>query len=195
VNAERAARAVDDALERLQERYGSVTVQESVWRVDPAAYDATARRAAAGTVGGAGAWVRRERDGTTEALMVREADHGGWSEPAGKQEPGESLAAAACPETYEETGVECRLTGLLRAERAVHVAEGADRPPLPRLIVVFEAGYLRGEPRPRDESVDEAAWCSEFPEQLRYAGVTELPIADSADRTALREDSDRMPDL
>jgi 8-oxo-dGTP pyrophosphatase MutT (NUDIX family) len=180
VSPERAARAVDDALERLQERYGPVTVQDSEWQVDPATYDATAERAAAGTVGGAGAWVRRERDGTREALMVREADHGGWSEPAGKQEPGESLAAAACRETYEEAGVECRLTRLLRAERAIHVAEGADRPPLPRLIVVFDAEYLRGEPRPRDDGVDEAAWLSEFPEQLRYAGVTELPIADSA---------------
>lgn len=191
MNAARAARAVDDALGRLPDRYGSVTVRDSEWRVDPAAYDATARRAAAGTVGGAGAWVRRERDGTTEALMVREDEDGGWSEPAGKQEPGESLAAAGCRETYEETGVECRLTGLLRAERAVNVAEGADRPPLPRLIVVFEAEYLRGEPRPRDESVDEAAWCSEFPEQLRYSGVTDLPIVDSADGVTLREDSGR----
>jgi ADP-ribose pyrophosphatase YjhB (NUDIX family) len=181
VNAERAARAVDESLERVQERYGSVTVRDSEWRVDPAAYDATAERAAAGTVGGAGAWIRRERDGTSEALMVREADHGGWSEPAGKQEPGESLAATACRETYEETGVECRLTGLLRAERAIHVADGADRQPLPRLIVVFEAEYLRGEPQPQDESVDEAAWLSEFPEQLRYSDLTDLSIADSAD--------------
>lgn len=181
MNPERAARAVDDALERLQERYGTVAVRETEWQVGPGTYDATAERAAAGTVGGAGAWIQRERDGTTEALMVREDDHGGWSEPAGKQEPGESLAAAARRETYEEAGIECRLTGLLRAERAIHVVEGPDRPPLPRLIVVFDAEHLRGGPEPRDDGVDEAAWLSEFPEQLRYSGVTDLPIADPAD--------------
>ncbi|MFW5939897.1 MAG: NUDIX domain-containing protein, partial [Halolamina sp.] len=147
---------------------------ESEWQVEPESYDAAVERAAAGTVGGAGAWIRRERDGTTEALMVRESAHGGWSEPAGKQEPGESLADAARRETYEETGVECRLTRLLRAERAIHVAP--DRPPLPRLIVVFDAEYLRGEPRSRDESVDEVAWLSSFPDRLRYPGVAELPL-------------------
>lgn len=171
-----ATRAVNDAVVRLQERYGPVTVQESEWHVEPGTYDATAERAAAGTVGGAGAWVRRECDGTTEALMVRETDHDGWSEPAGKQEPGESLGAAACRETYEETGVECRLTGLLRAERAVHVTDGADRPPLPRLVVVFDAEHLHGEPQLRDDGVDEAGWLSEFPENRRYAGVTDLPL-------------------
>ncbi|KPN30816.1 NUDIX domain protein [Halolamina pelagica] len=176
MDTEEAARAVDDAVVRLQERWGPITVQKSEWHVDTATYDATAERAAAGTIGGAGAWVRRECGGTTEALMVRETDHGGWSEPAGKQEPGESLGAAACRETYEETGVECRLTGLLRAERAVHVTDGGDRPPLPRLIVVFDAEHLRGEPQPRDDGVDEAAWLAEFPEPLRYAGVTDLPL-------------------
>lgn len=176
MNPEQAARTVDDTLERLEARYGSAPVRNSEWHVDPNTYDATAARADAGTVGGAGAWVRRERDGTTEALMVNEADHGGWSEPAGKQEPGESLAAAACRETYEETGIECRLTGLLRVERALHVAEGAERPPLPRLIVVFDAEYLRGDPRAREDGIDEIAWHSEFPEQLRYPGVAELPL-------------------
>ncbi|NHX35708.1 MULTISPECIES: NUDIX domain-containing protein [Halolamina] len=170
------ARAVDDTLDRLEARYGTVAVTETEWHVDPATYDAAAERAAAGTVGGAGTWVRREHNGTTEALLVREADQGGWSEPAGKQEPGESLAAAACRETYEEAGIECRLTGLLRAERAVHVAAGTGRPPLPRLIVVFEAEYLRGDPRPRDGSVDEAAWLSAFPDRLRYPDVAALPL-------------------
>lgn len=65
---------------------------------------------------------------------------------------------------------------MLRAERAVHVAGGDDRPPLPRLIVVFDAEYLRGEPEPREEAIDAVAWHSEHPEELRYPGVRELPL-------------------
>jgi len=176
VTPDRASEAVDATLEQLRERFGQFPVEETTWHVEKSTYDQTAERAAAGTVGGAGAWIRRERAGETEALLVREDDHGGWSEPAGKQEPGERLGAAACRETDEETGVECRLTGLLRAERAVHVAEGENRPPLPRLIVVFDAEYLRGEPWPREAAIDAVAWHAEHPGELRYPGVSELPL-------------------
>jgi 8-oxo-dGTP diphosphatase len=180
MNTERAAGAVDDTLSRLRERYGAFHIVDTEWVVDPETYDSTAERASAGTVGGAGAWVRRECDGETAALMVREADKGGWSEPAGKQEPGESLRAAACRETYEETGVECRLTGVLRAERAVHVVDdsgdSAERPPLPRLIVVFDAEYLRGEPTAQEAGIANAAWLTEHPDEVAYPGVADLPV-------------------
>lgn len=177
MRTERPSAAVDEALARLREQFGPISVVERTWTVDEETYDQTAARAAAGTVGGAGAWIRRDRDGETEALMVRENEYGGWSEPAGKQEPGESLGAAACRETFEETGVECRLTGVLRAERAVHVTESDDQsPPIPRLIVVFDAEYLRGTPRAREAQIDDVAWHTDHPTELRYPGVATLPL-------------------
>lgn len=179
MNPERAAAAVDDSVARLRERFGPFPVEETEWVVDPETYDQTAARTTAGTVGGAGAWIRRKRNGETEALMVREAEKGGWSEPAGKQEPGESLGAAACRETREETGVECRLTGVLRAERAIHIVDDENEagvPPLPRLIVVFEGDHLRGEPMAREPDIAAAAWMNEIPENVTYPAVTDFPL-------------------
>jgi 8-oxo-dGTP diphosphatase len=184
MDPERAAAAVDDAVARLRQQFGSFPLDETEWVVPPETYDRTAARVAADTVGGAGAWVRRERNGETEALMVREAENGGWSEPAGKQEPSEHLGATACRETREETGVECRLTGVLRVERALHVDceerphpdTAMRRPPLPRLVVVFEAAHLGGEPRPQEPGIAAADWVTERPDELAYPAVAEFPL-------------------
>lgn len=56
------------------------------------------------------------RDG--RYLLVHERKHEGWYLPAGRVEPGESLAEAAVRETLEETGVEIVLEGVLRLEHA-----------------------------------------------------------------------------
>ena len=80
------------------------------------------------------------RDGD-RFLAVREAKHGqGWYLPAGRAEPGESLADAARRETLEETGVPVILEGLLKLQhtptadsarvRGIFLARPADnRPP------------------------------------------------------------------
>lgn len=175
----RARTAVDETLHGLRERYGDVSVVESDWTVDRVVYDRTVERFEAGTVGGAGAWVTRERDGSVEALVVRHEGERGWSEPAGKQEPGESLAETAVRETREETGIDCRLTGLLRAERARHVVRDLgddDRPPLPRLVVIFEADFVGGELRPEPGEIAETKWVERHPRRLKYPGVGDLPI-------------------
>ncbi len=50
-------------------------------------------------------------------LLVHERKHGQtWYLPAGRVEPGESIAAAALRETLEETGVQVELDGVLRVE-------------------------------------------------------------------------------
>jgi 8-oxo-dGTP pyrophosphatase MutT (NUDIX family) len=53
-------------------------------------------------------------------LLVEEREHGGgWYLPAGRVEPGESLAIAAQRETLEEAGIKIRLDGVLRVEHGV----------------------------------------------------------------------------
>lgn len=171
----RSARRVDRWLDRLRDRYGPVDVEETTWHVDREEYEATRERFEAGAVGGAGAWVVRGGDRGPAALMVRHRGDG-WSEPAGKHEPGETLAETAVRETREETGVDCSVTGLLRAERAVHVCQALDSDPLHRLVVVFSADYEGGEARAREEKIADVGWFAEHPEDLLYPGVADLPI-------------------
>src|SRR5207244_8580287 len=52
-------------------------------------------------------------------LLVHERKHGQlWYLPAGRVEPGETLADGALRETLEETGVRVRLEGILRVEHS-----------------------------------------------------------------------------
>lgn len=46
-------------------------------------------------------------------LLMRRADSGVWSLPAGGMEVGETPAAAVVRETYEETGIRCRAVALV----------------------------------------------------------------------------------
>lgn len=172
------ADAVDDALDRLRDDYDEVPVRRQEWAVDRETYEQTRERAAAGTVGGAGAWVRRVVDGVTEALVVRERDADGWSEPAGKQEPGERLEATARRETREETGVACEPVGVRLATRARHTH--ADRPPVDRLVVVFDAVPAATPDAtaldPDESEIDDARWVRRHPSPLRYDAVGSFPI-------------------
>jgi 8-oxo-dGTP pyrophosphatase MutT (NUDIX family) len=167
---ESSRRAVERALDSLRDRFDDVPVVEEPWDVDAATYERTLARARAGTVGGAGAWVRRD-DGAR--LMVREAGADGWSEPAGKQEPGESLVGTAVRETREETGVECRVVGVVRAAVAVHWH--GDRRPVHRLVVVFDARREGGTARTRPGEIAAVRWVHDLPDELRYPAVADFP--------------------
>ena len=89
-------------------------------------------------------------------LLVQERKHGQrWHLPAGRAEPGESLAEAAERETLEESGVKVRLTGVLRVEHS-------PSPRRARLRAVFLAeprGSTRTKQEPDDESL-RAEWVS-----------------------------------
>ena len=97
--------------------------------------------------------VVRHRD---RFLLVQERKHGQrWYLPAGRAEPGESLAEAAARETLEESGVKVRLTGVLRVEHS-------PSPRRARLRAVYLAepsGDTKTKQEPDDESL-RAEWVS-----------------------------------
>lgn len=89
-------------------------------------------------------------------LLVHERKHGQlWYFPAGRVEPGETLAEAARRETLEESGIPVALDGILRIEHSV-MPDGA------RVRVLYTAHPTTETPPksiPDDESLG-AAWVS-----------------------------------
>jgi len=59
----------------------------------------------------AGGVVVRDRDGTTEVVVVHRPKYDDWTLPKGKAYPGESDEDCAVREVEEETGLRCRLEG------------------------------------------------------------------------------------
>lgn len=171
---ERSRRRVRDALDRLKRAFGRFDVVEKTWEQAPETYEWTRDRFAAGTLGGAGAWVRNDAG---DVLLVRETDESAWSEPAGKHEPGETLEATARRETREECGVDCEVVDVRLVQHVTHAdALDPDRPPVHRLIVTFDAEYVSGEVRPREGEIAEARWWSERPDELLYSELAGFPI-------------------
>jgi ADP-ribose pyrophosphatase YjhB (NUDIX family) len=167
-------RRVETELDRLESTYGTFRCHEDEWAAPTEQYEAVRERFEAGVVGFAGVWMTNE-DG--EVLLVSDIGREGWSEPVGKQEPGERLEETALREVREETGVDCRLDGVA----LVHVlrVRDADRPSRPtvvQMVVAFDGSYLGGTPRATDERIQEVRWWSEHPESLIYDGLAELDI-------------------
>jgi 8-oxo-dGTP pyrophosphatase MutT (NUDIX family) len=99
-------------------------------------------------------------------LIVQERKHGQlWYLPAGRVEPGETLFAAACRETLEETGIPVVLEGIIRIEHTPRLGVSASR-----LRVIFVA-------RPADDSLPK-----DIPdlESLQAAWVTVKDLGDPA---------------
>ena len=212
--AERSRRRVAAALDRLERDYadfeGDAAVVEKTWHHSPGAYERVRDRFEGGTLGGAGAWTT---DDEGRVLLVRHEGETAWSDPGGKQEPGEPLEAAARRETREETGVEVKLTGIRQVHRLEIRDDGGDgddtddeggrgdggdsgdggdggdggdsgdggddgaaRPPIHRLIVIFDGEYVGGEVRPREGEIAEVKWWRERPDELLYDELAEFPI-------------------
>ena len=85
-------------------------------------------------------------------LVVHERKHGQlWYLPAGRIEPGETLAQGARRETLEETGVPVEIDGILRVEHTPHPKGTA------RLRVLFTAHPVDDTPpktQPDEESLE-----------------------------------------
>lgn len=99
-------------------------------------------------------------------LVVQETERGEpWYLPAGRVEPGETLAAAAVRETLEEAGIAVALDGILRLEHTPH-ADGTAR-----VRAIFLAHPV--DDRPPKSTPDEhslrAAW-------VKLAELAALPL-------------------
>jgi 8-oxo-dGTP pyrophosphatase MutT (NUDIX family) len=105
-----------------------------------------------------------ERDG--KFLMVEETSHGDLviNQPAGHVENGETLAAAAIRETFEETGWRTEVDCVISIYRWLAPETGETY-----FRVAFGARLLEHDPNhPLDEGIVRAIWMS--PGELRQAG-------------------------
>jgi ADP-ribose pyrophosphatase YjhB (NUDIX family) len=169
---DRVPAAVTDDLDRLRADYEEFCVHEEVVRSPAEAYDEAADPPGDGVYRFAGAWVRRDGD----VLLVRPVVDDGWASPGGRWEPGETFEETARRETREETGVECRITGVVEVRVGVH--EFGERATVPWIGPVFEAEYVAGDPERQPEEVDELRWFSEVPDpaDLVFERAAEYPV-------------------
>ncbi|MBA8794408.1 ADP-ribose pyrophosphatase YjhB (NUDIX family) [Friedmanniella endophytica] len=96
-------------------------------------------------------------DAGQRVLLVRRADDGRWSLPAGILEPGEQPGAALARELAEEACVEVRVDRLA-AVHADPVTTYPNGDQVQYLTLVFHATHLSGDPRPGDGEALEAGW-------------------------------------
>lgn len=115
-------------------------------------------------------------------LLVHERKHGGgWYLPAGRVEPGETIAAAAIRETQEEAGVPIALDGILQIERS-------PRPDGTARMRILYLGHPVDDTAPKTEPDEEslgAAWF--LPAEMRglpLRGDEVLRLVDDVERGA-----------
>jgi 8-oxo-dGTP pyrophosphatase MutT (NUDIX family) len=96
-------------------------------------------------------------DPDERVLLVRRADSGLWSLPAGILEPGEQPAVAMVREILEETGVEAEVERLLSID-ALPPSAYPNGDQVQFLDLCFRCRPLRGEARVNDDESLEVAW-------------------------------------
>ena len=94
-----------------------------------------------------------------EVLMIRRSDNDNWAVPGGAIDLGESMVEAAIRETREESGIECRITGIVGIYTdprhvILYTSNGEARQ---EFSIVLTASAVSGTPTPSDES-REVAW-------------------------------------
>lgn len=94
-----------------------------------------------------------------QILLIRRTDNDNWSLPGGAMDLGETIADAAVREVEEETGIQCKITGLLGiytnpAHLVQYTSDGEVRQ---EFTLVFTAEAIGGSPRTSDES-SEVVW-------------------------------------
>lgn len=101
------------------------------------------------------------RDSDGRVLLARHVEGENWLLPGGSIEPAELPADAALRETWEETGLVVRLTGLLGVFGGPEfVVEYRNGQRVSYVMVVFEAVVESGEPGPRSSEIQELGFFS-----------------------------------
>jgi 8-oxo-dGTP pyrophosphatase MutT (NUDIX family) len=96
-------------------------------------------------------------DDHEQLLLVRRADDGRWSLPAGILEPGEQPAVAIVREIHEETAVEAVVDRLVRVESLPPSAyPNGDQ--VQYLDLCFRCHAVGGTPRVNDDESLEVGW-------------------------------------
>lgn len=96
-------------------------------------------------------------DDAGRLLLVRRADNGRWTVPAGIVDPGEEPAATAVREVFEETGVRVRVDRVAGVGTTAPVTyPNGDEAQY--LDVVMACRYLSGEARVNDDENLEVRW-------------------------------------
>lgn len=178
----RSRRAVDAHIADLEAEFGAFPVLDWTAVNDTDFFDRGVELFEAGHRGGAGA---RVTDDDGRLLFIRQPrSPGTWVMPGGGHEPGESFPETARREVWEETGVECEITGVWRAvrKRFVHRVEPERRGYL--LEVFFTAAQVGGEAgtyperwdEREDEEILEVSWFDEVPQDAM--DVVSDPLAE-----------------
>lgn len=91
-----------------------------------------------------------------QILLIRRTDNGNWAVPGGGMDLGESISQAAVRETLEETGIDCRITGLVGIyTNPRHVIRYTSNDEVRQeFSVVFTAEPTGGQLRPSSETSD-----------------------------------------
>lgn len=91
---------------------------------------------------------------SSSILLIRRTDNGNWALPGGAIDLGESIEQAAVREVEEETGVRCRLTGVVGLySNPRHLIEyTSDGEVRQEFSIVLTATAVRGRLRTSDES-------------------------------------------
>ena len=96
-------------------------------------------------------------DGEQQVLLVRRADNGRWSLPAGILEPGEQPALGLIREIHEETAVETEIVRLVSID-ALPPSSYPNGDQVQYLDLCFHCRPLRGTPQVNDEESLEVAY-------------------------------------
>jgi len=140
--AAESRRRTDEQLATLRDRFGAFPTTQTTVVDDHDRFEHGLDQYRAGFHGSARA---RVTDDDGQVLLLREATHPDeWHFPGGGNEPGESLAATARREAFEEAGVEIELTGVWVASRTRYVDESDPQRRGSLLDVVFEARQVGG---------------------------------------------------
>lgn len=103
--------------------------------------------------------VLRVTAGSPEVLLVRRADNGRWTVPAGILEPGEEPADGITREVLEETGIGARVTRLVGVQTTHPTTyPNGDHAQYLDVIMALEPEPDSGEARVNDDENLEVAW-------------------------------------